>query len=270
MQLPINQIICGNNVDVLSTFPAESVDLTVTSPPYDKLRAYKGFTFDFEGLATQLFRVTKHGGAVVWVVADETRNFNESLTSFKQAIYFVETCGFNLLDTMFYVKRDYPPAYPTIRRYAGVVEYMFVFSKDKPKTFNSLKAPKAESTIDRQKSIQNIDMRQSDGSQIRVRKKISATDSNRTNAWEYRVGGNYTGDVYALEHPARFPERLAEDHILSWSNPGDLVLDPMCGSGTTLKMAIKHNRQYIGIDCAQEYCDLSERRIASVQQSLLT
>lgn len=260
---PINEIICGHNVEVLATFPDEYVDLTVTSPPYDNLRKYKGYTFDFEGLARQLYRVTKVGGVVVWVVADETKNFCESLSSFKQAIYFVEQCGFNLLDTMFYQKTSYAPAYPNLKRYAPVVEYMFVFTKGSPKTFNPQIEQKSNASISKysMSSFRNKD---------KIVKNNNVDRSNklktRTNIWYYSPGND--SDRLKFAHPATYPEKLAEDHILSWSNPDDIVLDPMCGSGTTCKMAIKHSRRYIGIDCSQEYVDLSRQRISNVQMAL--
>lgn len=264
----LDTIICGRNEEVLSTFPDACIDLTVTSPPYDDLRRYNGYAWNFEETARQLYRVTKQGGVVVWVVSDGADDFCESLTSFKQAIYLVEGCGFNLLDTMFYQKIDYPPAYPAMKRYAGVIEYMFVLSRGKPKTFNPIMTTKADATIKRQKYKQRVDMRQADGSQITNERKIDTQTKAMTNLWPYRVGGNYTADAHALQHPGRFPERLAEDHILSWSNPGDVVLDPFIGSGTTAKMAIKHHRRYIGVDISPEYCDLARKRIEVVQPVL--
>jgi len=147
-----NTIIQGDCIDIMKTIPDNNIDLTVTSPPYDNLRDYNGYTFDFEGIAKELFRVTKDGGVVVWVVADQTSKFCESLSSFKQAIYFVEECGFNLLDTMIYHKSNYAPAYPTLRRYANTFEYMFVFSKGKPSTFNPIQQEKVLKNYKNKKS----------------------------------------------------------------------------------------------------------------------
>ena len=70
------------------------------------------------------------------------------------------------------------------------------------------------------------------------------------------------------EHPAQFSLDLDTDHIISWSNPGDFVLDPMCGSGTTCKMAKQLNRKYVGIDISQEYINLSQKRLENTQRRL--
>ena len=251
----------------MATFPDNHIDLTVTSPPYDNLRDYNGYDFNFEGIANQLYRITKQGGVLVWVVGDETKNFCESLNSFKQAIYFVENCGFNLLDTMIYKKVNYAPAYPNMKRYAQNFEYMFVLTKGKPKVFNPIRVDKKPSTIARQQYKHVGGYRQKDGS-FKKSETLSGgnVQKDACNVWEYVVGGNYTNDKYALKHPAVFPEKLANDHILSWSNDGDLILDPMCGSGTTCKMAMVNKRNYIGIDISEEYCAITRRRIAEHEQ----
>jgi len=216
-ELPINQIICGDCVEVMKSWSEECIDLTVTSPPYDDLRDYRGYTFDFESIARELYRVTKPGGVVVWVVGDSTTNFCESLSSFKQALFFVEDCGFNLLDTMIYYKKNYAPAYPTLKRYANQFEYMFVFSKGKPKTFNPIQKPKVRNKEEK------VAFRQQDGSLIRKTKDEGRETKDASNVWEYSTGGSCTKDKIAFQHPAVFPEQLAADHIISWSNPGDIV-----------------------------------------------
>lgn len=249
-----NTIYCGECAQVMKeNIDDNSIDLTVTSPPYDNLRKYNGFVFPFEEIAKELFRVTKQGGVVVWVVADETKQFCESLTSFKQAIYFVEACGFNLLDTMIYHKTNYAPAYPSIKRYANTFEYMFILSKGKPSTFNPIQVQNKLGGYTDKRSY----FRHADGSQTL---KIISNDrktKDAENVWDVCP----TKAKDAENHAGVFPEKLAEDHILSWSNENDIVFDPMCGSGTTLKMAKKHNRRYIGIDISQEYVDLSNRRV---------
>ncbi len=255
---------CGNCVDFMLDMASESVDLTVTSPPYDDLRTYNGYTFDFEAIAKGLYRITKQGGVVVWVVADQTKKGNESGTSFRQALYFQEM-GFNLYDTMIWEKSNTMGANQC---YYQCFEYMFVFSKGIPKTINLI--------CDRP----NIQAGKIHYHQSRLRDGTISTDKNktwkvkpfgkRTNIWKYAVGyGCKTADKIAYEHPAIFPEKLAEDHILSWSNPGDLVLDPMMGSGTTGKMALKHNRKFIGIDISDEYVEIARQRIDSLQCNLL-
>lgn len=262
MLIDVNRIICGDNVEALRGMPEGCIDLTVTSPPYDNLRTYNGFDWDFETLAKELYRVTKKGGVVVWVVGDETKDFCESLSSFKQAIYFVENCGFKLLDTMIYGKKNYAPAYPTMRRYAQVFEYMFVLSKGRPSTFNPVQVPKAESSIKKLKDGGKTKFRQRDGSFIEKTVTNTADTKAASNVWFLGTGkGVGHKDEIAYKHPATFPEKLAEDHILSWSNPDDIVLDPFIGSGTTAKMAALNNRKYIGIDVSEEYCELARRRV---------
>ena len=250
----MNQVIQGDCCEVMKTLKDNSIDLTVTSPPYDDIRKYNGYTFDFEGIARELFRVTKQGGVVVWVVGDETKEFNETGTSFKQAMYFKDV-GFNLLDTMIFLKKVYPPAYPSLKRYANQFEYMFILSKGKPNIFK----PKQVDKIGLGQGKKAY--RQKNGSL--VRKDVvdnGKVTKNASNVWSYPVGGGN-----GTNHPAIFPEKLAEDHILSWSNEGDTVLDPMAGSGTTLKMAKKNGRNYIGIEISEEYVDIINKRISSLQ-----
>lgn len=250
---------CGDSLDVLKGMPYESVDLTVTSPPYDDMRAYQGYSFDFENIAKELYRVTKIGGVLVWVVGDATKNISETGTSFRQALFFMDVCKFNLADTMIYRKLN--GAMGSIYTYLQEFEYMFVFSRGAPKTVSFLRDRKnaeghRKTTVER-KSDKN-------GT---VKKRVPFQFSEygrRKNIWEYAVGGVQEFGY----HPAPFPEGLARDHILSWSNPGDMVLDPFCGSGTTGKMAIMYDRNFIGIDISQEYIDIAAKRIASVQKQM--
>lgn len=260
--MELDTIVCGDCLDVMADMPDGCVDLVVTSPPYDNLRDYDGFSFDFEKVAHSLFRVIKSGRIVVWVVGDETKNFCESLSSFKQAVCFVDEVGFNLLDTMIYRKLSYPPAYPSLRRYANVFEYMFVFSKGKPVVFNELREAKTESTLHRQKHRHVGGYRQRDGSIKKGGGVSNRKTKARTNVWQYKPGGNYTNDEFALKHPAVFPEELARDHILTWSNPEELVFDPLIGSGTIAKMALLTRRHFYGCDIGLEYVEeLANKRI---------
>ena len=254
----MNQIIHGNCVDVMSTFPDNYVDLTVTSPPYDNLRDYKGYTFDFERIAKQLYRVMKDGGVVVWVVGDAAISGSETGTSFKQALYFKEI-GFNLHDTMIYQKNSYP--FPPSNRYYQQFEYMFVLSKGSPNTNN---LQKCKSGNKKRISTQ----RNKDGTTTKFNSKGNEYRI-MDNVWELDTGYMRTSkDKIAFSHPALFPEELAQRHILTWSNEGDLILDPMCGSGTTCKMAMINNRNYIGIDISEEYCNIARKRIAEHEQQL--
>lgn len=247
-------VINGDSAIVLPRFESECVDLTVTSPPYDNLRQYEGYCFDFQNIACQLFRVTKPGGVVVWVVADATQNGSETGTSFQQALFFMR-CGFRLHDTMIY-HREGPPL--SHNRYEQKFEYMFVFSKGKPKTFNGLRDI---STYAGQKRCATM-RQKGDSLSDRSAKGNVAPTKLRGNVWTYGVGKNKsTRDADAFQHPAIFPESLAEDHILSWSNPGEIVLDPFSGAGTTGKMAVLNARLFVGIEVSAEYCAIATQRI---------
>ena len=251
----------GDNVSVMrALIPDESIQLTVTSPPYDNLRTYNGFTWDFEALARELYRVTKPGGVAVWVVNDATIDGSESLTSFKHAIFFRESCGFNLHDTMIYTSNK-PPR--KSNRYEQAFEYMFVFSKGKPSTVNLLHEPCKKAGYTRK----NITFR-SGGDKLDTKQytDVVAPDKIRGNIWTFACGnGGSTSDKEAFAHPAIVPEKLARDHILSWSNPGDTVLDPFLGSGTTGKMAITNDRDFIGIEISAEYLTIAKNRIEEAE-----
>jgi DNA modification methylase len=258
--MKFNGLICGDNIEILKGLDDNCIDLTVTSPPYDGLRDYNGFSFDLDGIIKELLRVTKDGGVVVWVVGDETKDGNESGTSFKQALKFKEL-GWNLWDTMIYQKNQYPPNCMSQKRYAQVFEYMFVFSKGKVNTFNRIMRP--NKLAGQKKSSLPTAIVQRNGEIKRYGKNRSLTYHDETierNIWIYNTGGA-SGDKFKGKHPAIFPESLVRDHIISWSNEGDIVLDPFVGSGTTCKMAKQLNRDYIGIDISQEYIDISKERL---------
>ena len=248
----------GDCLEIMPTLADKSIDLTVTSPPYDNLRTYNGNSqFDFEGIAKELFRVTKDGGVVVWVVGDATIKGSETGTSFKQALYFKEI-GFNLHDTMIYEKSAF--ANPSSNRYHQIFEYMFIVSKGAPKVFHPIKDKPNKTEYDFGKSRRN-----KNGDMVNIQKERIpvAAFGMRWNIWRYVTGhGNSTQDIMAFKHPAIFPEKLATDHILSWSNEGDTVLDPFTGSGTTCKAAKELGRNFLGFEINPEYCKIAERRIA--------
>jgi len=250
--LELNKIYNESNLDTMSRMPDNFIDLTVTSPPYDNLRDYKGYSFPFENIAKELYRVTKVGGVVVWVVNDATVNGSETGTSFKQALYFME-CGFKLHDTMIY-QTDKPPM--NDRRYQSSFEYMFIFSKDKPKTFNAIKT--------KTKGYGGGTYRNKDGTmKERFHNEKVSDQFCLINIWKYSTGINQTThDLEAFQHPAMFPEQLAADHIYSWSNEGDIVYDCFGGSGTTAKMAHLMKRNWILSEISSEYCELAQKRIA--------
>ena len=251
----LDKIYRSDCIEFMKSMDENSIDLTVTSPPYDELRDYKGYSFDFENIAKQLFRVTKKGGIVVWVVGDKIKKGNKTLTSFKQALYFQQV-GFNVHDVMIYRKKNTP--FMRSNAYTNCFEFMFVLSKDSPKTFTPLKVK----TVRQGKEMLPFN-KGADG----VNKKIMGElkpEKTMTNIWDYAVGfGGSTSDRLAFDHPAIFPEKLAEDHILSWSKEGDIVFDPMCGSGTTCKMAKKNNRHYIGCDISEDYVKLAKKRLGN-------
>jgi len=255
-----NNIYLGDCLEVMKDIPDKSVDLTVTSPPYDNLRTYNGnieqWSFaNFQGIAKELYRVTKQGGVVVWVVGDATIKGNETGTSFRQALYFKEI-GFNLHDTMIWNKGGFSAVGALKTRYAPVFEYMFILTKGKIKTFNPIKdKPNKHSgkLIHKTKRLE-------DGSIKKGTPYISSEYGQRYNIWDIFPQRQKGKDC----HPAPFPEQLAQDHILSWSNEGDVVLDPFMGSGTTAVACINTNRKFIGIEISKEYFEIAKKRIESV------
>ena len=260
-----NRVYNMGCVEGMRLLGSGSIDLTVTSPPYDNLRQYQGYSFDFEAVAAELFRVTRDGGVVVWVVNDATIQGSETGTSFRQALHF-RNLGFRLHDTMVYAKDSCP--YPETTRYYPAFEYMFVLAKGKIRTVHLI-ADKPNKTGGGKISGTE---RKRDGT---VR-KMSAVQKGtgrvvkpygvRTNIWRYGMGYmKSTRDKCAYRHPAIFPERLAYDHILSWSNPGDVVLDPFMGSGTTAKMARLAGRDFIGFEISPEYCAIAEERLGNME-----
>jgi site-specific DNA-methyltransferase (adenine-specific) len=240
----------------MAGWPEAFVDLVVTSPPYDDLRNYNGYDFNFKEIARQLFRVVKNGGVAVWVSGDATINGSETGSSFEQAL-FLRDIGFNLHDTMIFRKRNpIPQIYR--KRYNNEFEYMFVFSKGTVRTHNPIMVDCLHAGLQL-----NGTTYKNYSKTIQTREKLAnpvKTKKIKGNIWEYVVGKN-AEDQEAKNHPAPFPCQLARDHILSWTNPNDIVLDPMCGSGTTCKVANELGRHYIGIDISSEYCHLARERI---------
>lgn len=243
----------------MARMPEGFIDLTVTSPPYDDLRKYNGYSFDFEAVAPGLFRVTKDGGVVVWVVNDRTVDGDESGTSFRQALYFKEV-GFKLWDTMIWLKANPMPVDSRIPRYVPSFEYMFVFSKGVPKTFN----PFRDACVEAGSSAHNdYPARRENGSKSneRVVSKTSVVLETKVRSNVWIMPSNGTPDAIARNHPAIFPEVVASNHILSWSNLSDVVYDPFMGSGTTAKAAHQLGRNWIGSEISAEYVDLANKRL---------
>tara|TARA_R110001632_G_scaffold71185_1_gene165281 strand:+ start:43 stop:813 length:771 start_codon:yes stop_codon:yes gene_type:complete len=254
--MKVNKIYNENCLDTMARMKDNFIDLTVTSPPYDNLRTYNGYSFDFESIAKELYRVTKEGGVIVWIVNDATIKGSETGTSFKQALYFKEV-GFNLHDTMIWQKVS---SFQHKNRYIPCFEYMFVFSKGKPKTYNLIKDRKNKwggTQVHGTERQLNGETRQRSAIQ---KSKIVKEYGARYNIWDIPPNkNNKTG------HPAVFPEQLVNDHILTWSNSNDVVYDPFMGSGTTAKMAKTNNRNYIGSEISKEYCDIINERLSQIR-----
>ena len=273
--MEVNRIYSEDCLDTMKRMSDNFVSLTVTSPPYDDLRTYNnkikglttdynGYSFDFENIARELYRVTKKGGVVVWVVGDATHNGSETGTSFRQALFFKEI-GFNIHDTMIYMKNNF--ANPSNTRYHQIFEYMFVLSKGKPEVFNPIKDRKNVYGGQVGSWGKNT-VRQKDGSMKENTKKMIEEYGQRYNVWTYKTSKNGQEDEVAYEHPAIFPIDLVKDHITSWTNEGDIIYDPFMGSGTTAKGAMLLNRQWIGSEINEEYVDICDRRLGTVQTEM--
>lgn len=255
--LDLNKVYNMDCVDGMKLLSDESIDLTVTSPPYDDLRKYNGFSWDFKATDKELYRVTKRGGVVVWVVGDATIKGSETGTSFEQALYFKE-CGFNLHDTMIWQKTNPMPKVKT-KRYFDVFEYMFVFSKGQPKSFNPILVECKLGGKTYNSTCKNM------GGESGRTKKSFVLNKTRyaNNIWQIAIAQNKT------PHPAVFPLQLAQEHIVSWSCENDVVLDPFMGSGTTALASLHLNRNFIGFEISKEYCDIANKRLKKVKSEFI-
>lgn len=255
MGIELNKIYNIDNIQGCKMLDNESVDLVVTSPPYDNLRHYNGFCFDFDNLVKELFRIVKRGGVIVWIVSDSTKDYCESGTSFRQALGFMEH-GFNLFDTMVWIK-DGGGAIGSNICYVQNFEYMFVFSKGKPKSINLI-YDKPNMSFDPNKKTYTRKCSRTGDKREGYEVTMNMLEYSRRNNWWYLCPQKQDGSKW---HPAVFPEELVRDHIISWSNEGDLVLDPFMGSGTTAKVARALGRKYIGFEISKEYCELANKRL---------
>lgn len=260
--LELNKIYCGDNVNLIKQLNNNLIDLTVTSPPYSNIRRYNGFSWDFESLAKELYRVTKNGGIVCWIVNDQYINGGRDLSSYKQALYFKEQCGFTVHDVMIYQKSGFN--FPANNRYHQVYEYILVLTKGKIKTFNPLidrkNAYPGQKAHGLHRGADENDYK--DMSQI-VKAKPAGEYGKRYNVWYVKVGKRkeVAENDIAYKHPAIFPESLCGDLIRSFSNENDIILDPFMGSGTTAKVCKDLKRNYIGFELNLEYCKLIEERL---------
>lgn len=265
--IEINKLYNQDCLLTMQQIDDNSVDMVLTSPPYDDLRTYNkhlsgnkteynGYSFPFEKIAQELFRIVKKGGVVIWVVGDATNKGSETGTSFRQALYFKE-CGFDLYDTMIYQKTGTP--FPQKDRYNQIFEYMFVFSKGKPNTFNPImKKNVTAGAVRHSRKFRNADGEMIDGFNGKPINEYGVDN----NVWIMRNGMyKSTKDIIAFEHPAIFPEELAVRHVVSWTKENDLIYDPFMGSGTTAKAAIQFKRNWIGSEIDKSYCDICEKRL---------
>lgn len=256
--IELNTIYNEDCLETMGRMPDECVDLILTSPPYDGLRIYRGYSFNFEPIAKELYRVLKPGGVIVWIVGDQTVNGSESGTSFRQALYFMGL-GLNLHDTMIYEKHGLTMNH---NRYEQDFEYMFVLSNGRPATFNPIKVK----TLWPETNRSGRYTKHHDGDVRKAKnygeRKPVKSEKIKGNLWRFNTGHQHsTKDDFAFGHPAIFPEKLAADHIKSWSDEGDTVYDPFMGSGTTAKMARYLNRNYVGSEISNEYCEIAEQRL---------
>ena len=247
-----NTIYNMDCIEGMRKLGSKTIDMVITSPPYDNLRNYNGYSYDADGVITELYRVLKDGGVVIWITSDAVVNGGETGTSFRTALKFIDS-GFLLNDTMIYAKNNPMPQNGS--RYNQSFEYMFCFSKGKPKTFNPITEPT------KYKGLANMKNRGKNGEL--VYRKVERKDNKKVgNIFFYSIGGGIsTADKIAYKHPAIFPEKLVQDQILTWSNEGDTILDPFMGSGTTAKICILNNRCYVGYEISKEYCEICEERL---------
>ncbi len=258
--IEVNKIYNENCIDTMAKLPDNYIDMVLTSPPYDDLRNYNGYSLPFEKIVNELYRILKKGAVIIWIVSDKTENGSETGTSFKQALYFKEI-GFNIHDTMIYYKNNPMPT--TGNRYHQHFEYMFAFSKGSPKTFNPITEPT------KYNGLANMKNRGKEGTLIY--KKVERTKEKKVgNVFAYSIGGGIsTKDKIAYKHPAIFPEKLAFDQIKTWSNEGDLIYDPFMGSGTTAKVAHLLNRNWIGSEISLEYTEIANERLTKYTKNNL-
>ena len=261
MSIEINTVYNENCLDTMSRMPDNFIDLVVTSPPYDGLREYDGergidFMFEFYIIARLIYYKMKPGGVVVWVASDQSINGSETLNCWRQLLYFVDSCGFNAHDTMVFEKLNYFPT--RHNRYEQAWEPMFVLSKGPPKTFNPITIPCVEAGRVKKWTEDGLgakESKQAKSARFRAgRVTVTRSEKYKSNVWKYSNGSHMSTDKRAHEHPAIFSEELAGDHIVSWSNPGDLVYDPFAGSGTTPYMAKKLSRNWIASEISKKYC----------------
>lgn len=257
-----NQLVLGDCLEVIANIPDSSIDLVLTSPPYDDMRTYgeRYNGFNFKEIAISLKRVLREGGTIVWNVGDQVVNGSETGNSFRQALFFMDVCNLNLHDTMIWQKSNF--SNPSSNRYHQTFEYVFILTKGKIKTFNPIK-DRPNVYANKMGNYGKNTVTQKDGNKKIRPRKVNTEFGMRHNVWSMPTAGQ-DGTAKKYGHPAMFSEQFAADHILSWSNPDDIVLDPFLGSGTTGAMALKTGRKFIGIEQEVEYFEIAKNRISSI------
>jgi len=255
--MELNKILKGDCLELMENIEDKSIDMIITSPPYDDIKNYNynlNWNFGiFKLISNEMNRVLKDGGVIIWVVNDKTQNGSESLSSFKQVIFFNEL-GLKLYDTMIYKKLNYTPL--THRRYEQEFEYMFCLSKGIPKTFNPIKI---KCKYGGTKSRGSPSFYKSNNDNLtKINKYIINNEKIKGNIFEYNTGSLTN---IKLNHPAVFPLELVNDQIISWSNENDIILDCFAGSGTTAIACINTNRNYILMEKEEKYIDIINDRI---------
>ena len=257
-----DRVICGECVEAMSKLQSESVDLVVTSPPYDALRTYNGYSFDLHKTGWQIYRVLKQGGICAMVIQDQTVNYGKTLTSFRTIVDWCDSFGFKLFETVIYHKNGTEGAWWK-NRFRVDHEYIPIFLKgDKPAYFNKepLKIPSKHGG----KTMSGSGNRKTNGQTGEtVRREINVMKCRGT-VWDYMMAGDK--DPLKRKHPAVFPDKIPEDLITCFCPPNGIVLDPYIGCGSTAVAAIRTGRHYIGLDISQEYVDLAGERIRKEKQ----
>jgi SOS regulatory protein LexA len=264
-EVPLNKIICGDAVSELKKIPNNSIDLIVTSPPYDGIRKYNGFSFDLHATGKEIYRVLKEGGMAVMVIQDQTKDFGKSLTSFRTIVDWVDSIGFKLFETVIYRKHGTEGAWWKYR-FRVDHEYMPIFLKgEKPKYFNKepLKVPSKHGG----KIMTGSGNRRTDGTTTKTVTRPINPMKCRGTIWDYLMAGDK--DELKRKHPAVFPDKIPLDFIQCFCPPNGIVLDPFIGCGSTVVAAKYLKRNYIGIDISEEYCNLAKERIRRIPETLL-
>ena len=260
MQMIRNSIYCNDAADTMGGWPENSVDLSIFSPPYDDIRTYgqdEPNKVDLHQIGLAAYRVTKPGGIVAMVIQDQTKDFAKSLTSFRTTVDWADNIGFRLFECVIYNRPGKPGAWWN-QRFRVDHEYIMIFLKgERPKYFNKepLKIPAKYAG-----HVWSGTQRLTNGKLIPIERTEQKKLKCPGTVWT--MGASTTErNPLKTKHPAPFPDKLAENLILCFSQPGELVVDFMCGSGTTLRMAQKHGRDFIGVDNSLEYCKLSQQML---------